>query len=84
MLQASGTTGLPGCALLLRAGRTRLLYEMLASDSKLQDWGLVLLENVSSNKGQKASQISPRGKNHCRKILPGVGRQIALRNQSGG
>lgn len=44
----------------------------------------MLLENISSNEGQKAFQISHRGKTYSREILPGLGRQITPRNQEQG
>lgn len=46
-------------------------------------WGCcqVLLENISSNEGQKAFQISHRGKTYSKEIFPGLGRQITRRNQ---
>lgn len=49
-------------------------------------WGCcqVLLENISSNEGQKAFQISHREKTCSREVLPGLSRQITKGNQEQG
>lgn len=82
MLQTSGTSGSLNAS-GLRSASTHWC-EMLASEWRA--WGCcqVLLENISSNEGQKAFQISHREKTCSREVLPGLSRQITKGNQEQG